>query len=415
MKKEKMILQKTSKMQEKEIGKEKGVTLITLVTTIIVLMILATVSLNVALGEGGLIDRAKQVRNLTEQAVLDEQQSVNKIFSEYANIMTEGQTPIPIPEEKSEVAEAIENGTKYTDTKPVKDDLKNTVYIPGGFHLAKDSGTKVEEGIVIEDDNRNQFVWIPTGTYNVTKEVEKITEPDEQDGKLTNELSRRTFTESESTTVSGDTAITSNYYGEGDSRSCTIVDGVNSIDAFLLNAKPVSEGGKGGFYIGRYEQGTGNVCKAGVDVYTNIARDIAKSQAETMYSGKTEIKATSQLISSYAWDTALNFICQTNKEGYMLATTNDNIYGNFETGERRQTGQYKVDGVELDKYSNIYDLLGNCCEWTTEYSDAAIGMIKRPYIDRGGSYKNYRGFNAASRTTDRSPSDDISFRIQLYV
>lgn len=35
MKKEKMILQKTSKMQEKEIGKEKGVTLITLVTTMV--------------------------------------------------------------------------------------------------------------------------------------------------------------------------------------------------------------------------------------------------------------------------------------------------------------------------------------------------------------------------------------------
>ena len=402
---------------------QRGITLIALVITIVILIILATVSINVVLGEGGLIDRAQEGKSLTDQAQTDEQEELTGA-EEYINgilVGIENQNP---PGEKSEVAEAIENGTKYTDTTPIKDDLENTVYIPGGFHLAKDSGTKVEEGIVIEDDSGNQFVWIPTGEYNVTEEVEKITEPDEQDGKLTNELSRRNFTSIGSTTVSGDSVIESYYYGEGDSRSCTIVDGVNSIDAFLSRAKPVSEGGKGGFYIGRYEAGTEAertskndplttpLVQANKYPYVYVTRNQAKQKAETMYSGKSEIKATSQLISSYAWDTALNYICQTNEKGYLLATTKSSSYGNIGTNNKTQTGQYKVDGIESDKYSNIYDLLGNCYEWSTEYSSYS----NRPYVDRGGRYF-YSGYCVADRNsnaTDDSYSAN-SFRLQLYV
>ena len=406
-----------------ETSNQRGITLIALVITIVILIILATVSIKVVLGEGGLIDRAQEGKSLTDQAQTDEQEELTGA-EEYINgilVEIEDQNP---PGEKSEVAEAIEKGTKYTDTTPIKDDLENTVYIPGGFHLAKDSGTKVEEGIVIEDDVENQFVWIPTGEYNVTEEVEKITEPDEQDGKLTNELSRRTFTESGSTIVSGDSVIESYYYGEGDSRSCTIVDGVNSIDAFLSRAKPVSEGGKGGFYIGRYEAGTEAertskddplttpLVQANKYPYVYVTRNQAKQKAETMYSGNEEIKATVQLISSYAWDTALNYICQTNEKGYLLATTKSSSYGNIGTSNRTQTGQYKVDGVESDKYSNIYDLLGNCYEWSTEYSSYS----NRPYVDRGGRYF-YSGYCVADRNsnaTDDSYSAN-SFRLQLYV
>ena len=364
---------------------QRGITLIALVITIVILIILATVSINVVLGEGGLIQRAQEGKSLTDQAQTDEQEELTGA-EEYINgilVGIEDQNP---PGEKSEVAEAIENGTKYTDTTPIKDDLENTVYIPGGFHLAKDSGTKVEEGIVIEDDSGNQFVWIPTGEYNVSTTINSK-------GKLTNELTRRTFPSRGPKTVSGDSEIESYYYGEGDSRSCTIVDGTNSIDAFLSRAKPVSQGGKGGFYIGRYEAGTETERKSNSEPlttplvqankypYVYVTRDQAKQKAETMYSGKAEIKGTTQLISSYAWDTALNFICQTSTQGYLLARTNHRWYGNLATFRTTQTGQYKVDGVESDKYSNIYDLLGNCYEFSTEYS----GDEGYPCVFRGGS------------------------------
>lgn len=78
--------------------KEKGITLIALVITVVILIILATVTLNVVLGEGGLIQRAQQAKDLTEQATLEEQQGLNSLMSEFTNIMAEEPTP-PEPEE----------------------------------------------------------------------------------------------------------------------------------------------------------------------------------------------------------------------------------------------------------------------------------------------------------------------------
>ena len=348
---------------------ENGITLIALVITIVILIILATVSINVVLGEGGLIQRAQQAKELTEQAVLEEQQGLNSLMSEFTNIMAEDQNP---PEEKSEVEEARDSGEAFEDTTTITDDLDNPVTVPGGFNIAEDSGTKVEEGIVIEDSNDNQFVWIPVGEYNVTEKIEKITEEDTQNGKLTNELTRRQWPKGnvaeEPTIISGDVVIADRqdlkyYYGEGATQDQygNPIEPVakDQIDGFKTSATTNKE-----FYIGRYEQGEGNVCKASVNPYTSITRDNAKIEAESMYSGNTFI--TSELISSYAWDTALNFICQTNENGYFLATTTDKTYANF-GGKGTKTGEYKVNGEISDKYSNIYDMLGNREEWTTEH------------------------------------------------
>ena len=74
--------------------KVEGITLIALVITVVILIILATVSLNVVLGEGGLVDRAQQAKNLTEQATLEEQKALNSLMDEMTNIMPEEQTPM---------------------------------------------------------------------------------------------------------------------------------------------------------------------------------------------------------------------------------------------------------------------------------------------------------------------------------
>ena len=256
-----------------------------------------------------------------------------------------------------------QDGPEYGTNTPIQDDKGNTVVIPGGFHLDEDSGTSVEEGIVIEDSNGHQFVWIPTGTYQTSS------------GAKTNNLSRRTFTSNGATEVNGDDAIQNYYYGEGNSRSVAY----SQISEFKESASPKSEtnpNGNGGFYIGRYEQGAGNVCKAGVAPYTNVTRETAKQQAESMYSGNSYV--VSELISSYAWDTALNFICQTNNESYILATTTNSKYGNIAT----KNGPLKTGTYAADDYSNIHDLVGNCSEWTTEYSSNSNGEC----VVRGGDF-----------------------------
>ena len=139
--------------------------------------------------------------------------------------------------------------------------------------------------------------------------------------------------------------------------------------------------------------------------YVYVTRDEAKQQAEAMYNGNEFV--TSELISSYAWDTVLNFICQTNEEGYLLATTNDSTYGNINTGSsgKTQTGEY-----EADNYSNIHDLLGNCWEWTTEYSS------RKPCVLRGGNYgtNDYFPDSRVDFPYEQS-SKGTSFRVQLYI
>jgi len=283
-----------------------------------------------------------------------------------------------------------------------EDKYGNIVIVPKGFKVVISEGTTVPEGIVIEDANGNQFVWIPTGTYKV----------DESGTTKTNDLTRREWGTTkdvvkEPTPITGDDEASGRfgniYFGEGDSRSIAH----DSIGKFLNSAKPVSEGGNGGFYIGRYEQGKGNVCKAGVSAYVSITRDAAKAQAEAMYKDKEKYGVTSELISSYAWDTALNFICQNSKHGYKLATTTSDTYGNIGTGSvgQRVTGNYPADC-----YSNIYDFLGNCYEWTTEYSSDA------PCVIRGGCYYE-DGYYAASRKCDsiKTSTSFYSFRLSLYI
>ena len=367
------------------IRKEKGITLLALIITVVIMIILAAVTINVTLGDGGLVQQAQHAAERTRNAAETEQAEIDSLQQELANILAEDSeiTP-PEPGENNEIGgdtEEPEEPSNVSDLKPgdgesvtildttttIKDDLQNDVVIPGGFGVAEDSGTKVEEGIVIEDENGNQFVWIPTGEYNVSTSINSS-------GKLTNNLSRRTFTTGGATEVSGDSVRESYFYGEGNSSS--VASG--QIGAFKASAESVVKGGKGGFYIGRYEQGSENVCKAGVEPYTNITRDNAKMQAEAMCSSNNNVE--SELISSYAWDTALNFICQTNVgsgEGYNLAVTTDKAYGGIDTRKKENTGAY-----EADNYSNIHDVLGNCREYTTEYRLSS----NEPCTIRGGGY-----------------------------
>ena len=402
---------------------EQGITLVALVITVIIIIILATVAINFAFGNNGLITRAEQARDFYANDTKYTEESMSNVESYLEGMLPggseDGGDEPETPPEKSEVAEAIENNTQFTDTTTIKDDLDNPVTIPGGFHLAEDSGTKVEEGIVIEDntENHNQFVWIPVGEYNVTQTIEAITESDSQDGKLINELTRRQWgttkdVEQIPTPITDDEVADGYdgeiYYGEGatqDKDGNPISPVETNIEAFKTSATT-----KGGFYIGRYEQGTGNVCKAGVDAYVSVIRDTAKTKAEAMYNGKEEIKATTELISSYAWDTALNFICQTNADGYELATTTDETKANIGTSNKTQTGKY-----EADKYSNIHDFLGNVREWTTEYSSNSSRIGPCPCVFRGGHCNgvDYPAGRVDYLTTNFDYT--LGFRVQLYV
>ena len=65
---------------QKQKNKQRGITLIALVVTIIVLIILACVSINMLVGENGLITMAQRAKNETEQVQKEEEQALAGIF-----------------------------------------------------------------------------------------------------------------------------------------------------------------------------------------------------------------------------------------------------------------------------------------------------------------------------------------------
>ena len=144
-----------------EIRKNGGITFVALVITIIIIIILATVAINFAFGDNGLITQAEKARDMAANSTVQEETAMNSMVDELANVMVEnGEGDPTMP---STVADAIANNTQFTEKTDIADDLGNPLYIPGGFHIASDSGINVEDGIVIEDnlESKNQFVWIP--------------------------------------------------------------------------------------------------------------------------------------------------------------------------------------------------------------------------------------------------------------
>ena len=267
-------------------GTQKGITLVALVITIIIIIILATVAINFAFGDNGLIKRAEDARDFyandtayTDESITNVESYLNDILAGVGgNTGTGGETEpgggtepeepkVPTTTEEAKPNDG-QDGPVFTDTTPITDDEGNKVVIPGGFHLDADSGTKVEDGIVIEDSSGNQFVWIPVGTYQTSS------------GSKTNNLSRRKWADAdvvaEPTEVSEDSSILVGgsypYYCAGEGYNKSVAS--DTIGAFKTSAIT-----NGGFYIGRYEQGTGNVCKAGV---TPICKCIKRSSKNTI-------------------------------------------------------------------------------------------------------------------------------------
>ena len=153
---------------KKTINQEKGITLIALVITIVILIILATVTITLVFSEGGLIQRAQEGKQMTEQAQKDEQDEL-KGAEEFINGMLAGtgttnppetstdpteQTPTPIEE--------ITKGEIFEETTKVEDATDDIFYVPGGFGIDEESPDEIDDGIVISNaDDTKQFVWIP--------------------------------------------------------------------------------------------------------------------------------------------------------------------------------------------------------------------------------------------------------------
>lgn len=76
-------------MRNKKLKNNKGITLVALVVTIIVLIILAGVSINLILGENGIITKAQEAKQLQEQAKSSEEVEMQELMDQIDTIILE--------------------------------------------------------------------------------------------------------------------------------------------------------------------------------------------------------------------------------------------------------------------------------------------------------------------------------------
>ena len=442
--------------------KEKGITLVALVVTIVVLIILSTVSINTMFGDNGIISKAKKTKEVFENSKASEDESLAKLLNgfESEDIPDSGDVlpdnsstnPQPVGTEvklkdgwgtetvkhiKTSDGEEATEITKVSTVYAVSVGGGETVPVPKNFYYV---GGNLSTGVIISDNKDdkyeagkdkttydyttslkgNQFVWVPCDTSNYVKKSW---------GKQNAEW--------DTTTPKPELTQIEKY---------------------------------GGFYVGRYEAGlasnikefsknqthTGSnqiynlegvpQSKAGIVPWDFIDWTHAKANAERMYNNSY---VSSGLITGTQWDVILNTLI--NKKLLTLAdiSTDSNTWGNymntsiayngrlskstyssnwitqpFGTSTSGKTTSYSSNNGELlttgassvtEKY-HIFDLAGNVWEWTEEDSHYATSGQYR--VSRGGSYIRasstypacYRPYYSVSHTTPL-----VGFRAVLYI
>ena len=372
---------KRTKQQNQKFN--QGITLVALVVTIVVLLILSSVSLNLVLGDNGIIVKAKEAAETTAAAQEKEAMERNLLEKELENSLA---TPTPKPQ----------------PTDGVK--------IPAGFYYV--GGTKTS-GIVISDNvndkdkykNKavvgtdllgNQYVWIPCTTDNTSSELQYTrtewgveVDGDDNSRAIKDEL---TLT---------DASVT---YSDADTANGINADVSKEIVA-QIKAEKASVAQYGGYYIGRYEVGKNSdtaVVKYNQTPYASITWSTAYGLAKKII---TNSEVNSYLCSSYAWDTAVNYI-QNNSTAKNYATSIEGFNGNWNPQAVKDpsgnvikpagTSQQLNTGLTT-QFCNIFDIGGNEAEFTTELNPGTSETV----VLRGGHYNGsyppagYRGDNSS--------------------
>mgnify|MGYP004655401733 CR=1 FL=1 len=364
-----------------------------------------------------------------------------------------------------EIREEVTGLPKIDETQP---------YFPSNdFKRVK--GTNLSNGLVIEDIDGNQYVWVevPKSLYsNTNYNSNNAKKPSSSTDYANIEYCLQQYTAT---------------YRKGTSNSDTYAADTANVGWFedevaynnLKNSMLKSVYENGGFYVGRYEAGidtttgtnrtsntdknsdgkytmpsTAPVSKADAYPYTYVTRTQAQNLASNVNSGTK----TSSLMFGVQWDLVLAFMSKDKSKitSTDVLTKNSTTIGNYRdsTFQLSQTGQYAVysnyslsstwnpsttpttsfvdssrnkqaqssdgNGIlvttgtsEKNKVMNIYDIAGNVIEWTLEKTSNTT----YPCPSRGGNY-DYTGSRnpAAYRRSVGTDSSFkyIGFRVSLF-
>ena len=430
----------------------KGITLVALVVTIVVLLILAGVSINLVLGNNGIIAKAQEAKTKSAEASENDLKGMNGLLSEMEGALA-----------GNGGAGGSGTGTKV----PAEATAETAPYFPDNTFTKKE-GT-IDTGLVIQDASGNEYVWVvvprTTAVYKKTG------------------LGKTTFTDADYTSIEKDLKDYTSTYVTRSGYSDTYAADTDNVGWFadataynnLKNSMLKSVYENGGFYVGRYEAGIGTnrtsnidknseekyitpstapVTKADAYPYTYVTRTQAQNLASNVNSGTK----TSSLMFGVQWDLVLAFMSKDTAKvtDTRKLTSNSTTIGNYRNSvfQLSQTGKYATmsdwslsstwnqstkpttnfvdssrnkiaqssdgNGIlvttgtsETNKVMNIYDIAGNVWEWTLEKTSNTSG----PCTCRGGSFNGAGSSGPAAVRGINSPDSSsygIGFRVSLF-
>ena len=422
----------------------KGITLVALVVTIVVLLILAGVSINLVLGNNGIIAKAKDAETKSAEA------SQNDLIG------------------MNELAQQLEEQINGSTGNGGKTEPETVPYLPSDdFHY--DTSTSVDTGLVIKDGSGNEYVWVvvprTTAVYAKTG-LGKTTFTDADYTSIENDLKEYTKT------YRGSTKYSDTWYADDKNEGWLSETEYKTLKNSML--KSVYE--NGGFYVGRYEAGIAEngtsdeqtnsdgkytiegmpvpVSKADAYPYTYVTR----TQAQNLASNVNPGTKTSSLMFGVQWDLVLAFMSKDTAKitSTDVLTKDSTTIGNYynSTFQLSQTGKYATmsnwslsstwnptttstpnfvdtsrnkiaqsttgNGIlvttgtsEKNKVMNIYDIAGNVEEWTLEKTS----RDSSPCAARGGFYYIIGSYGPAANRFDytkTNPNGNIGFRLSLW-
>ena len=390
-------------------NKEKGITLIALIITIIVMLILVGVVVTVVI-QSNLLGTAKTAGDKYKTAYEDESNmsEVTIDGKKYASIEDYLEGNVKLPE--------IKAGERASETSKYQ-----TAVIPKGFTVSDATGEKdVSTGLVIYDipENElenvkwdgtekteyNQFVWIPV---EVNKATDTETEIASFKRNVWQDNARVADNTQSSTSFPNSSSAWSDFTESYSYDEANDYDTSTGIKSQIENlTKSIYK--HGGFYIGRYEAGSetertdesvNTVTPIGIkqDMYPynyvkwgdgmgTIGEVGAVALSNSLYD-LSNYGATSMLCTGACWDSMLDFIKDEehnvsnsvswgnyfNSETYKIYR--GSIYSNLAWSSADATNGTDITqnpvllttgATERNSAKNIYDVAGNCSEWTTE-------------------------------------------------
>ena len=401
-----------------------------MVVTIVVLLILAGVTISLLLDENGIIKKSKDARREYGQAKANEQEDLSNL-SDMIDEATAEPTPKIDVNTKAGDNSTI-NGKKGNSNNPtipknyIPIDTATSTWGDGSTAPSQDS---VNHGLVIKDEQNNEWVWVPVPDVTVMCDTSNTTEYTLCG--TTGDTAVTTNKYSKSGIISGKTRITpgttsdfrepdlvvgsGTEYDASDTSSDTYYKTILGktgtkeqlaqlfADEYKAMIESVSK--YGGFYIGRYELSEAGVQKDKATLTSTNWYNLYNACRNSKLQASDKVKT--QMIWGCQWDVTMNWLISSGAKTSDEVNKDSSSWGNYKgTSVKADDGttEIKASGT-LEKLNtgkttftmanNIYDLAGNVWEWTQE----ANNTYNR--ASRGGVYYNGgSNFPASSRNID---------------